>query len=202
MTLNESQLKYFADYIEKELGIVYTNSNYFQLDQRLEKIAHFLGLKDQEAVHEKAIKEGIHGDFKQFLLDTATNNETSFFRDPKVFTAIENVILPSFQEQMPSNFIFRIWCAAASFGQEPYSLAILVYEFLEKNPGHPKIEIIATDIAQTALNRCTEARYSQLEVQRGLGSSRLVKYFTKVGDDQWELNGKIKTWCSLRKKIY
>lgn len=199
MQLSDLQLKFFADYIEKELGIVYSSSNYFQLDQRLEKIAQYLGLPDKEAVYTKATKEGVHGDFKQFLLDTATNNETSFFRDPKVFQALENHILPGLRESAPSNFIFRIWCAASSFGQEPYSVAMLVHEFLQKNPSHPRFEIIATDIADHALKRCREARYSQLEVQRGLSATRLVKYFKKSDYDYWELDNEIKRMVQFKK---
>ena len=82
MQLSDIQLKFFADYIEKELGIVYSSANYFQLDQRIEKIAVYMGLADKNAVYEKGLKEGIHGAFKSYLLDIATNNETSFFRDP------------------------------------------------------------------------------------------------------------------------
>lgn len=152
MALSDLKLKFFADYIQKEIGIIYAPQVYFQLEQRLEKIAEYLAIPGPEEVYQKALKEGITGDFKQYLLDIATNNETSFFRDPKVFLAIENKILEAFQKEQPKSFVsYRIWCCAASFGQEPYSIAMLVYEFLKKNPGHPRIEIIATDIADHAL---------------------------------------------------
>lgn len=200
MQLTDSQLKFFADYIEKELGIVYSAANYFQLDQRVEKIAQYLGMPDKMSVYERGLKEGIHGAFKSYLLDVATNNETSFFRDPKIFSALENSVLPQLKINNPSNFIFRIWCSASSFGQEPYSIAILVHEFLKKNPGHPRFEIIATDIADHALKRCSEAKYSQLEVQRGMSAARLVKYFTKVDEDHWQLNDEIRRMVQFRKQ--
>lgn len=200
MQLSDQQLKFFADFIEKELGIVYSSANYFQLDQRIEKIAQYLGIPDKESVFQKGLKEGIHGAFKSYLLDTATNNETSFFRDPKIFSAIENSVLPQLKANSPTNFSYKIWCAASSFGQEPYSLAMLVHEFLQKHPGHPRIEIIATDIADHALKRCSEGKYSQLEVQRGLSAPRLVKYFKKVDDDQWQLNDEIRRMVHFKKQ--
>ena len=201
MALNDQKLKFFSDYILKELGIVYSPEVYFQLEQRLEKVAQFLGIPGAEEVYQKAMSDGISGDFKQYLLDIATNNETSFFRDPKVFQAIETQILPAFRKDYPQNFIYRIWCSAASFGQEPYSVAMLVHEFLMKNPGHPRIEIVATDIADHALKRCREGRYSQLEIQRGLTPARIQQYFEpdRENDGYWLLKSEIKRIVEFRK---
>jgi chemotaxis protein methyltransferase CheR len=200
MSLSPQEIKFFADYIESQLGIVYAPENYYQLEIRLKNIADYLSLPDAKAVYQKAVAEGINGTFKQFLLDTSTNNETSFFRDLKVFQVIEEKVLPSLQVLYPTSFNYRIWCCAASFGQEPYSLAMLVHEFLEKNPHHPSIEIIATDIADHALKRCNEGVYSQLEVQRGLTSSRLIKYFSKNENDQWVLKPEIKNRVKFQKQ--
>ncbi len=200
MGLSDAKLKYFADYVKKEIGIIYGPEVYFQLEQRLEKIATYLGLTSAEDVYHKAVVEGIVGDFKQYLLDIATNNETSFFRDPKVFDAIQQFLLPALQKDHPHAFSYRIWCAAASFGQEPYSVAMLVHEFLKKNPNHPRIEIIATDIADHALKRCKEARFSQLEIQRGLSAIRLVQYFTKDEEGYWLLNPEIKKLVDFKKQ--
>jgi chemotaxis protein methyltransferase CheR len=71
---------------------------------------------------------------------------------------------------------------------------------LQKNPGHPRFEIIATDIAEHALKKCREARYTQLEVQRGLSTQRLLKYFKKTDNDQWELNSEIKNMVQFKKQ--
>lgn len=200
MTMSETKLKYFADYIESQLGIQYSPAVYFQLEQRLVKIAEFVGLKTVDELHAKVLHEGITGDLKQFLLDTATNNETSFFRDPKVFRALETLVFPSLPKLYPKNFSYRFWCAASSFGQEPYSVAILAYEFLQKNPGHARIEILGTDIADHALARCKEAKYSQLEVQRGLTAQRMVAHFTKGEGDYWTLQPQIKALVDFKKQ--
>lgn len=200
MALSNAQYKFFADYIESQLGIVYVPENYYQLESRLKNIATYLGVQSELEVYEKAVKEGITGAFKQFLLDIATNNETSFFRDVTMYNTLEKVILPNLKQNFPTSFNFRIWCSATSFGQEPYSISMLVHEFLEKNPTHPPFEIIGTDIADHALKRCQEATYSQLEVQRGLQALRLVKYFTKNEKDQWLLNPTIKNKVKFQKQ--
>jgi chemotaxis protein methyltransferase CheR len=198
MGLNNLKLRYFADYIEKELGIVYAEQNYFQLEQRLERIAQALGLTGVEAVYEKAVG-GIVGDMKALLLDIATNNETSFFRDPKVFKVIEDVILPSLRTKFPAALSFRVWSAASSTGQEIYSVAMLVDEFSQKNPGHPRIDLQATDISDTVLKRAKEGRYTQLEVQRGLAASRLVKFFKKTEDNNWDFRADLRSGVRFSK---
>lgn len=191
MALNNGQLLFFAKYIEKELGIVYAEENYFQLEQRLGRIATAVGLGDSQALYEKA-QSGVAGDLKTLLLDVATNNETSFFRDPKVFKVIEESVLPSLKAKFPGTFSFRAWSAASSSGQEIYSLAMLAEEFLAKNPGHPRLELVATDISDTILKKAKSGKYSHLEVQRGLSAGRLVKYFEKSGESDWELKQEIK----------
>jgi chemotaxis protein methyltransferase CheR len=193
MALTELQLKPFADFIKRELGIVYEKQNYFQLEQRLEKIALAMGLGSASDVCAEQLKSGgIFGQMKTLLMDIATNNETQFFRDPKIFQAVENHILPNLRNQFKSATSFKIWSAASSFGQEPYSLAMLADEFLAKNPSHPNIEVMATDISDTALKRAGAAVYSQLEVQRGLSAARLVKYFDKKEDGSWALKSSIR----------
>ena len=81
MKLPASTLKIFADYIEAQLGIIYREDNYFQLENRLQDMMRIFGLKDYDELLEKA-KTGLNGQFKQVLLDVATNNETSFFSKP------------------------------------------------------------------------------------------------------------------------
>ena len=199
MALNDSQLKFFADYIEKELGIVYSPMNYFQLEQRIEKIAVFLGLKSSEEVFDKAVREGIFGDFKQFMLNISTNNETSFFRDLRVFNMIEKSILPQMMKMTPKPINYRIWCAASSFGQEPFSMAMLSNEFARANPGVPRIEIVGTDIADHALARCNEGRYSGLEISRGLTPQRIEQHFIKESDDSYLLRSEVRNLVQYRK---
>jgi chemotaxis protein methyltransferase CheR len=198
MSVSVNQLKFFSDYIERELGIVYAPQNHYQLEKRLEEIARVLNYGSVTELYTAALN-GIAGPMKQILLDTATNNETSFFRDPKVYVAFEKLILPELRVNQPQSRLYRIWSAASSFGQEPYSIAMAVDEFGAAHPGHPRFEVFATDVADHALKRAREGRYSQLEVQRGLSASRLMKYFTKTEDDCWTVKADVKSIIRFQK---
>ena len=171
--LQEHQLQFFAAYIKKELGIIYDKSNFFQLAVRITEISKALGFENEEKFH-LAAQQGISGHMKQILLDTATNNETSFFRDPKIFTAIEKHVVTALRAQNAGMRLIRVWSAASSFGQEPYSLAMCFAEMASKDPGMPRVEIQTTDASERALLRSKEGRYSQLEVQRGMPAAMLV----------------------------
>ncbi len=175
---------FFAKYIEAELGIVYAEHNYFQLQNRLEEIAKLLGIPDIQALYEAAQK-GISGPFKQLLLDISTNNETSFFRDEKVFKAIETLIIQSVKEKTFNTLRLHLWSAASSTGQEALTLAIIINELKEKGIIDSSYSIVGTDISERALNKAITAEYSQLEVQRGLPTLLLLKYFKKDDRDRW-----------------
>lgn len=177
-------LPFFANMIEKELGIIYAEHNYFQLQNRLEGIAKLSGVSDIQELYESAQK-GITPAFKQLLLDVATNNETSFFRDPRIYKALENVFLPTFWEASKGQKKLKIWSAASSTGQEALSVAMMIKEWNLKNGKNIDFSIIGTDISQRVLSIAKSAKYSQLEVQRGLPTPLLIKYFTKDSDDKW-----------------
>jgi len=200
MALADYKLKFFADLIQKEIGIIYSTAVYFQLEQRLEKCVTKFNLGTTDKLYDLAFSEGINGELKAFFLDISTNNETSFFRDTKLFNAIEKNLIPNLSKNFPGTFSFRIWCAASSFGQEPYSMAILIHEFLKLNPKHPKIEVMTSDISDQALERCKKAIYSNLEINRGLTPERIRKYFTEIKNDQWKLNDEICNIVSVRKQ--
>lgn len=184
-------IQFFAKYIERELGIIYSDFNQFQLQNRLEEITKILGLADGEALYQLA-QLPLAPTVRQLLLDTATNNETSFFRDPRLFRAVENLIVPPLLQKAQGGPSARVWCAACSTGQEPYSLAMMIHGQAEKLKLNPNLEIVATDISQRVLERARRGRYSQLEVQRGLPSPLLVKHFQKEADDFWTINSSLR----------
>lgn len=174
-------LAFFAHQIQAELGIVYAEHNYFQLENRLEEIARSMGVGGLPQLHEHAQK-GIQGQFRQLLMDSATNNETSFFRDPKIFTAIGQVLLPWFASTRQHDEKLRVWSAASSSGQEALSVAMTVEEWNERSALKIPYEISATDISDRILQKARAARYTALEVQRGLTPPLLAKYFRRDMD--------------------
>ncbi len=177
--MTDPALLFFAKYIETELGIVYSEHNFFQLQRRLEEIAHIKNCSVPE-LHAQA-QSGISDSLKRLILDTATNNETSFFRDPRVFKAIESVVLSNF----PNGEQLKVWSAASSTGQEALSIAMLIHEFARKRSVPIKFSILASDISERVLEIAKKATYSSLEISRGLEPSHLERYFLKNDQDKW-----------------
>ncbi len=195
-------IAFFADYIKNNTGIVYNDVTFFQLENRLNVIVQQLGLGSIEKFYDSVKVAGIRGFAADLLLDLATNNETSFFRDPRVFTSIADHIIPEILARKKSGEMFRIWCAASSTGQEPYSIAMIFDEIKKK--GVPiYYEIIASDFSERVLNRCREGKYTQLEAQRGLAATRLVNYFEQVEDKGdgliWQINAELRNHITWRK---
>lgn len=186
MGLNPSQLKFIADYIQEQIGIVYTTSSYYQLENRLDEVVKVLNLSSTEEFFSIAQK-GLSGRNKQVFLDIATNNETSFFRDPNVFTMLQNHLFPDMLK-VAGNGPKRIWSCACSFGQEPYSLSMIINELLDKNINYANTQILTTDISEKALEKAKSGKYTHLEVQRGLSVQRMLKNFKKNEDESWTIN--------------
>ena len=175
MALSDLQLKFFADFIESKLGIIYVKDNYYQLVKRLEDIATQMNFQTLEELWQKA-QSGIFGQMRMLLLDLATNNETSFFRDPSIFKAIDEKILGSAEFSGDNPPPLRIWTCATSTGQEVYSLAMLLNVWQRLNPNR-SFSYLATDYSERVLDQAKAGRYSQLEIQRGLPATMLVRHF-------------------------
>jgi chemotaxis protein methyltransferase CheR len=129
------------------------------------------------------------------VVEAMTTNESFFFRDKVPFEQFRNTMVPALLAARPNRRI-RIWCAAASSGQEPYSLAMCLAEMREKIRGW-SIEILATDISTEVVEKATAGVYSQFEVQRGLPIHLLIKYFTQVGD-LWRISPEIAAMVQFR----
>jgi chemotaxis protein methyltransferase CheR len=190
-------LKFFADYIQSELGIIYVEANYFQLEHRLKDIATQLGFSDIMMLHDAA-RSGISGEMRSLLLDLATNNETSFFRDQSIFKALSDYIIPDLIKTGRRPFL-SIWSAASSSGQEVYSIAMEIDQARQLNFEIPQFKILATDVSDTILKRAQTAAYSQLEVQRGLPAKLMLHYFDKNDEDKWVVKSFIRSGINFKK---
>lgn len=130
------------------------------------------------------------------VVEAMTTNETSFFRDIYPFELLKKNVLPELIKRRVTLRQLNIWCAAASSGQEPYTILMLLREnFPELFTW--KLNFIATDISQEMLERCREGCYSQLEVNRGMPAPLLVKYFQKVGNE-WQIKEELRRMIELR----
>jgi chemotaxis protein methyltransferase CheR len=129
------------------------------------------------------------------VVEAMTTNETFFFRDKIPFDHLRETILPALVQARGSRRALRIWCAASSTGQEPYSIAMCVKEFAGLSGW--RVEIVATDLSQEVLEKSKAGLYSQFEVQRGLPIQMLVKHFVQIGE-LWQLNADIRSMVQHR----
>jgi len=125
-----------------------------------------------------------------------TTNETFFFRDKTPFDHLKDTMLPAVLQARAARRALRIWCAASSTGQEPYSIAMCLKGLGAALAGW-KIDIVATDLSLGVLEKSKAGIFSQFEVQRGLPIQLLVKHFTQVGD-MWQLNADIRSMVQHR----
>jgi chemotaxis protein methyltransferase CheR len=130
------------------------------------------------------------------VVEAMTTNETFFFRDKTPFDHFRDSIMPELLRARTSRKSVRIWCAAGSTGQEPYSLAMCLKEMNGALAGW-RVEIIATDLSQEVLEKSKAAIYSQFEVQRGLPIQLLVKYFKQTGE-LWQVNAEVRAMVQHR----
>jgi chemotaxis protein methyltransferase CheR len=130
------------------------------------------------------------------VVEAMTTNETFFFRDKTPFENFREHIMPALIAARAREKRIRIWCAAASTGQEPYSLAIILKEMGAAVAGF-RFEILATDLSGDVLERAKSGTYSQFEVQRGLPITLLLKYFTQVGDT-WQIAPELRSMVQFR----
>ncbi|MBW7962044.1 protein-glutamate O-methyltransferase CheR [Bradyrhizobium sp. BR 10261] len=130
------------------------------------------------------------------VVEAMTTNETFFFRDKIPFDHLRDSIVPGLIQARAARKSLRIWSAASSTGQEPYSIAMCLKEMGAALAGW-RIEIVATDLSQEVLEKCKAGVYSQFEVQRGLPIQLLMKYFTQASD-VWQLNADVRAMVQFR----
>lgn len=130
------------------------------------------------------------------VVEAMTTNESFFFRDKILFDHFRETVMPALLAARKGSRFIRIWCAAASTGQEPYSLAMCLKQ-MERQIAGWQIEIIATDLSNEVLEKARAGLYSQFEVQRGLPIQFLVKYFTRDGE-RWQLAPELRDMVQFR----
>ncbi|NJR43156.1 MAG: protein-glutamate O-methyltransferase CheR [Akkermansiaceae bacterium] len=131
------------------------------------------------------------------VIEAMTTTETLFFRDRKPYDALRKTIFPELQRLRARERTIRIWSCACSSGQEAYSLAMLLLDWLPANPGF-SARIVGTDISPKMVERARAARFSQLEVNRGLRAPYLVRYFEQQGRD-WVLKQQLRDLCRFER---
>jgi chemotaxis protein methyltransferase CheR len=191
--VNQSEFDHLADLLKRRSGHVLPAAKKHLVASRLAPLARRYGFSKTDQL----LAELPHAseELCNAVTEAMMTNESSFFRDKAVFDHFRGVILPSLLSARAKTRRLRIWCAAASTGQEPYSLAMILDEAKISSDWH--IELIATDLCSDAIARAVEGRYSPFEAQRGLSIPTLVRYFAQDGD-RWRISERLRRMVSFR----
>jgi len=180
------------DYLRKILkersGLDLSADKQYLVESRLVPLARKSGLAGIPELVAK-MKSGAEA-LTSDVVEAMTTNETFFFRDKIPFEHLRDTILPALIQSRAGRKSIRIWSAASSTGQEPYSIAMCLKEKAAQLAGW-RLEIVATDLSQEVLEKSKAGIYSQFEVQRGLPIQLLVKYFAQTGE-LWQINAEIR----------
>ncbi|HWE86361.1 MAG TPA: protein-glutamate O-methyltransferase CheR [Terracidiphilus sp.] len=170
-------------------------SRNFLFDVKLERLVRNRGL---DGLHElvERMRRGHDEQLESAVADAMTVNETSFFRDTRPFELLRTELLPELIAARGATRALRLWSAACSTGQEPYSLAMLIREHFSMLAGW-RIRIEGTDLCKEVLERAKAASYERIEVNRGLPARCLAKYFDRTGE-HWTVKPEIRSMCSFR----
>jgi chemotaxis protein methyltransferase CheR len=186
-TLTTENYDFLERYIYRQTGIALGSDKLYLMESRL------MSMLQEERIGSlnelcSLLRRGVPEKLRCRIAESMTTHETSFFRDPAVFDAIGTDLLPALIRDRRDTRTLRIWSAACSSGQEPYSLAILL---LEAGVEDFRIEILGTDLSSRILARAATGEYLQIEVNRGLPASQLVKYFRRTGVN-WQIKDDVK----------
>ena len=195
--IEKQEILYVAAEAYKRSGLVLSADKGYLLESRLAPLARAEGFPTIEALISAARRE--NGDRLLWAMTEAlATHETFFFRDNTPFDLFKQDILPILARARGNSGQIRIWCAACSSGQEPYSLAMILEEERARLGGL-RVEIVATDMAPRVLEKAKAGIYSQFEVQRGLAIQRLVTHFDQNGD-QWRIKPNIRQMVNFQKQ--
>jgi chemotaxis protein methyltransferase CheR len=193
--MTSEQFDFLRSFLKKQSGLVLGEDKRYLLDSRLNPVAREFG-HESLADMVVAMKHPGAERLKSRIVEAMTINESFFFRDMTPFDNFRNIMLPHMLKERSSLRKIRIWSAAASTGQEGYSLAIELLEQKNKMAGW-RTEILGTDLSTEALNKAKAGRYSQFEVQRGMPTAKLVKYFKQEGAE-WIVVPAVKSMVEFR----
>lgn len=193
--MNQSDFDFIAGILKQTSGLVLTPEKAYLLESRLMPVARKGGFADLDELV-ASVRKNRSKELVDEITDAMTTNESLFFRDVKPFEQFNDFVMPTMLKARSAAKTIRIWSAASSSGQEPYSISMCLKGMAAQLAGW-RIEIVATDISSEMLSRAREGRYTQFEVQRGLPIATLVKYFKQEGDN-WRIDESIRSMVSYR----
>lgn len=188
----------FRAFLEKASGIVLGDNKHYLVTSRLSRLMRQFQI-DNFSDLVKQIESLRNSKLREEIIDAMTTNETLWFRDGYPFELLKKTLLPEVSERKPMSL--RIWSAASSSGQEPYSISMTIQEYLDSHAGSlPRnIQIIGTDISSTMLVEANQGCYGRLSLGRGISPERQKRFFHENSPQEcWEIIPEIKSRCSFR----
>jgi chemotaxis protein methyltransferase CheR len=194
MTLTAQEFTFISTLVRRDAAIVLEPGKEYLVEARLMPLARQAGASTVSEFVLRA-QQRPEPEIQRRIVDALTTNETSFFRDGEPFTAMTTMVMPELLSRRASTRHLRVWSAACSSGQEPYTLAMQLQDHL---PGGWTYEILGTDISAEMLQRAEAGQYTQLEVNRGLPAASLVRHFERVGAT-WRVSQQLRRNVSFRR---
>jgi len=194
--MHTSELDFMIRLLHTRSGLALTHDKQYLLESRLMPIARANGCKDYSELVSLLRTRPTEALLTE-VTEAMTTNESSFFRDGKPFEHLRQIILPQLRQNAGARRTLRIWSAACSSGQEPYTIAMTLLEDAVKNPGW-KYEIVATDLASKIVDKAKQGIYSQFEAQRGMPIQLLLKYFKSNPDTSWQVKDELRDMIQFR----
>lgn len=193
--MNVEDFNLLAKLIKDKSGLTLTKDKAYLLESRLLPVARKWNLKNLDELVMR-LRSRLEQGLVRDVVEAMTTNESFFFRDIKPFDQFKQVVLPYLLQARANTRTIKIWSAACSSGQEPYTLAMMLKEEKARLAGWT-IDIMATDLSTEILAKAQAGLYTQFEVQRGLPIQMLVKYFKQTGD-RWQIDSSIREMVRYR----
>lgn len=189
---NKDDYNRFREFLQQACGILLGENKEYLVNSRLKPVIERHGLTNLGDLVAK-LNGVASASLREEVIDAMTTNETLWFRDLHPFRILQEKLFAEFSEKARGGPL-RIWSAACSTGQEPYSIAITAEEFKQANPGKPfaGVRVTATDISSSVLATARSGTYEMLALGRGMSDQRLQKHFSQTSDKSWQIDSKLK----------
>ncbi|MGF1754446.1 protein-glutamate O-methyltransferase [Vibrio makurazakiensis] len=195
ITISDQEYRDFSRFLESQCGIVLGDSKQYLVRSRLSPLVTKFNLASLSDLLRDVVT-GRNRELRVAAVDAMTTNETLWFRDTYPFAVLADKLLP---EIAANKRPIKIWSAASSSGQEPYSMAMTVLETQSRKPGMlSNVSITATDISASMLDMCRAGVYDNLALGRGLSPERRRTFFEDAGDGRMQVKTNVKRMVNFR----
>ncbi len=195
MSITTQEFDFVRQFVATHAGICLENGKEYLVDMRLAPVARLCKFSSVTELI-AGLRNRSDPALNRLVIDAMTTNETSFFRDLHPFEVLRLQVIPEMMKLRGAERRLAIWCGASSTGQEPYTIAMLIREHFP-DLTRWKLDFIATDISEGVLAKAREGLFNQVEINRGLPASYVVKYF-KTDPKGWRLNDDVRKMVDFR----